>query len=103
MTTKTKKAARKSTTKTAPAKHAAAKTPAKKAERVSMWGAARELIKAGKTNADVLAMLRERFHLPEEHSYYARWYRSFMVKKGLITKAFAKAHAGAPAQVAAKT
>jgi hypothetical protein len=61
-----------------------------------MWGAAREFIKAGKTNADVLAMLRERFKLPQAHSYYPVWYRAHAVKQGIVTREFAKAHAGPP-------
>jgi hypothetical protein len=103
MTTKTKKTVRKSTAKKTPAvKRAAAKTqaktaaPAKKPERVSMWGTARELIKAGKTNADVLAVLRERFGLPEKHNFYPVWYRAYAVKHGVVTREFAKAHAGPP-------
>jgi hypothetical protein len=109
MTTQTKKpAAKKTSKKTAAAKRPAApnvpkkeapKTapaaaPAKKPERVSMWGTARELIKAGKTNAEVLAVLRDRFALPQEHTFYAVWYRSYAVKHGIVTKDFAKAHAG---------
>lgn len=91
----TKRTARKSTktTKLAPtAKKVLAKAPVAKPAltekkspmppRASIWGAARELIKAGKTNADVLAMLRE------EHSSYARWYRAC-----LVNRKFAKAPA----------
>jgi hypothetical protein len=109
MTTKTKKTAVKKTSKKttaakrpaatpAPKKHAEATpvAPANKPERVSMWGTARELIQAGKTNGEVLAMLRERFALPQEHSFYAVWYRSYAVKHGVVTKEFAKAHAGPP-------
>jgi hypothetical protein len=80
------------TAKKAPA--AAAAKPAKKEPRVSMWGTARELIAAGKTNADVLALLRERFALPEEHNFYPVWYRAYAVKHGVVTREFAKAHAG---------
>lgn len=117
MTTKTKTAAKKAapSKKTATAKKAiAAKTPAakpaapaakpaapapapaKKAPRVSMWGAAREFIKAGKSNAAVLEMLRAQFGLPEAHNYYPVWYRAHAVKNGVVTRAFAAEHAGPP-------
>jgi len=51
---------------------------------------------AGKTNADVLAVLRERFGLPEKHNFYPVWYRAYAVKHGVVTREFAKAHAGPP-------
>ncbi len=90
MTTKTKKPAARKTTKPA------AKRPASKvnAQPASMWGVAREMIVAGKSNADVLAALKDQFKLPAEHDYYPRWYRAHAVMKGLVTKAFARDHAG---------
>jgi hypothetical protein len=67
-----------------------------KSARESRWGLARELIKAGGTNVEVLAALRDLFKLPEEHSYYPRWYRAYAVKRGDVTREFARAHAGPP-------
>ncbi len=93
MTTKTKKTAARKTTKIA------AKGPAPKAKTAtekpsSMWGVAREMIIAGKSNAEVLDALKAQFKLPPEHEYYPRWYRAHAVMKGLVTKAFARDHAG---------
>jgi hypothetical protein len=120
MTTKTKKTTAKTTSNKKPTKRPAtkgqaplldalpvpaAKTarasakavgPAKKPARVSMWGTARELIRAGKTNADVLAALRGQFGLPEKHNFYPVWYRAYAVKHGVVTREFAKTHAGPP-------
>ncbi len=96
MTTKNRKAARKTTTTKRPTTKRDAKPAASKPARASMWGAARELIKAGKTNAEILAILRERFSLPQHHSFYPVWYRSYAIRHGVVTKDFARKHAGPP-------
>jgi hypothetical protein len=108
----TKKPARKSTSKKTTTKRTATKgrapllgshpvpaaklapAPAKKEARRTMFGAAKALIAAGKTNAEVLEALKREFKLPAAHDYYPRWYRARMVMDGLITKAFASEHAG---------
>jgi hypothetical protein len=92
----TKNAAKKTARAARPASRTTAKPAAAKEPRVSMWGTAREFIKAGKTNADVLAVLRERFSLPEKQSFYPVWYRAYAVKHGVVSREFAKAHAGPP-------
>ena len=102
MTTKTKKAARKpaakKTTTKAPAAKAAA--PANEQPRATMWRLAQKMLVGGKTNAEILAALKDRFDLPKEHDYYPRWCRSYATKLGLTTKSFAKEHAGAPVRKA---
>ncbi len=90
-------AVKKHTRKTA-AKKTARKTTAKKStvKRDSMAGHAYELIQAGKTNAEVLAALKTKYHLPEKHSYYPGWYRAKLVMTGAITREWAAKHSGAP-------
>lgn len=73
---------------------AAKPAPATKAPVRTMVGAAVELIKAGKTNAEVREMLVRDFALPPAHAFYASWYRSYAIRKGLVTHEFARAHAG---------
>jgi len=73
------------------------KAPAAKPPVRTMVGAAVELIKAGKSNNEVRAMLVADFGLPPAHAFYASWYRSYAIKKGLVTREFARAHAGEPA------
>lgn len=73
----------------------------------SVASVARDLVVAGKTNEEIFAVLAKDFNLPESKRSYPAWYRNSCVKKGLITKEFAKAHAGAggagmPAEVKAK-
>jgi hypothetical protein len=86
-----KKAAPKKSTK--PAAKAAPKKPS--APRDSMAGHAYELIKAGKTNAEVLTALTAKYKLPAKHSYYPSWYRAKLVMTEVITKDFAAKHSGA--------
>lgn len=69
---------------------------AKAAPKMTRVSLALELIKAGRSNAEVQAALVEKFALPESHDYYARWYRAHAVQKGIITKEFAKAHSRGP-------
>jgi hypothetical protein len=77
-------------------------TPAKKEPRRTMVGAGVAMIRVGRANAEVLEMVKLEFKLPGHHSFYARWYRSWRVQKGLVTKAFARAHSRSPARAAAK-
>ncbi len=66
----------------------------KKEPRVTMASTAYALIKAGKTNAEVLRVLKDKFSLPAKHDYYPRWYRSRLVQDGEISKTFAAEHSG---------
>lgn len=90
------------TTETAPASEPAAQ-PAGFAKKVSkrsgaaaggMADRARELILAGKTNAEVREVLTKDFGLPEKHAYYPSWYRAQLVMQGQITKEWAREHSG---------
>ncbi len=73
----------------------AAKTASeKKAPRTgTRWGLAWEMLIKGATNAELLAALRKAFGktIP---TTYPRWYRSYAVKHGHITKAWAVEHQG---------
>lgn len=72
-----------------PAKKEAAAKPAKKeatkreaARAVST--VARELIVAGKTNAEVWAIIQKEFNLDDSKKSYPAWYRSDCKRKGLV-------------------
>ncbi len=73
---------------------------AAKPKKESMASVAYEMIKAGKTNAEVRTVLEKKFSLPEEHAYYPSWYRSKLVQTNQITKKFAEDHSGEPAREA---
>jgi hypothetical protein len=59
-----------------------AKAPA--AKRVGVSQTARDLILAGKTNAEVWAVLQAQFKLDDGKKHYPTWYRSELKRKGLL-------------------
>lgn len=61
-------------------------TPAAKkaAKRVGISQTARDLILAGKTNAEVWAVLQAQFKLDDGKKHYPTWYRSELKRKGLL-------------------
>ncbi len=76
----------------------------KAAEQISLdpttfAGVARRAILAGRTNAEVVELLKKKFpKFPHrKHAYYATWYRAQLVMKGIITRAWARTHSGAAA------
>ncbi len=73
---------------------AGAPAPAAPRRERSMSSVATEMVVAGKTNAEVFTALQEEFALPDSKRSYPAWYRNNAIKKGLVTKEFAKAHAG---------
>jgi hypothetical protein len=52
-----------------------------KPKRVSIADEFRELIKAGKTNAEVWAIMQPRHNLPDSKKGYPAWYRADMARK----------------------
>jgi len=97
-----KKVAKKAAKKT-PAKKAAKKTPAKKKAapakksdrkpraradgKASVSARSVDLIRQGKTNAQVFVILQKEYDLPETKKHYPSWYRSKLVRDGVMTKA----------------
>jgi hypothetical protein len=70
------------------AKAKAAKKPAApKATKETVSSVARELIRAGKTNAEVFAVLQSKFNLDDSKKGYPAWYRSDLARKGEVIKA----------------
>lgn len=63
---------------------AAAKKPAKdkKPRKVSCSAVARELIQAGKSNAEVWAIIKEQFKLDDAKRHYPTWYRCQLKRLG---------------------
>ena len=53
---------------------------------------ARQMVIAGQTDEDIFIELERQFHVGAEKKYYPCWYRSQLVRKGVITKAFADEH-----------
>ena len=78
----------------APALPVEAKAAAKAAaaKRRGIGPVALRLVAEGKTNLEVLVALRNRFGLDVPASYPA-WYRGDAIRRGLVTKEFAKSHA----------
>lgn len=60
------------------------KKPAKKEAARTVSTAARELIVAGKTNAEVWEVIKKEFDLDDSKKSYPAWYRSDCKRKGLI-------------------
>lgn len=56
----------------------------KAAKRVGISQTARDLILAGKTNAEVWAVLQAQFKLDDSKKHYPTWYRSELKRKGLL-------------------
>jgi len=67
--------------------------PAASAKRVTVSSVAEALILAGKTNAQVFAVLKRRFKLDESKKHYPGWYRARLVRQGRMTKKIAAANA----------
>lgn len=69
----------------------AAAPKAEKASRVTVTSVAEDLIKAGKTDEEVLAELVEQFDDFDaaKKRHYPSWYRARLVRTGAITAAFA--------------
>ena len=73
--------------KTAKAAPKGTKTVAKTATSGSTVSSrARELILAGKKNADVFATLKAEFNLDDSKKHYPSWYRSEMRRSGALNK-----------------
>lgn len=68
-------------------------------DKTTLAGVARKAILSGRTNAEVIEALHKAFpKFPHrKHAYYATWYRAQLVMKGIITRAWARAHSGAAA------
>lgn len=58
----------------------------KKVRRVSVSARARELILAGKSNADTWSALKAEFKLTEDKKHYPSWYRSQLRRTGQLPK-----------------
>jgi len=71
---------------------AAAAVKESKVRQPTVATVARELIAAGSTDEQVFAQLVKQFQVTEAKKSYPSWYRSQMVRKGGITKAFADKH-----------
>lgn len=69
-----------------PVKSKPLKSNKKQSPRVTMATTAYDLIRDGKTNAEVLAVLQSVFGLPENKNHYPAWYRAHMKRKGLLPK-----------------
>ena len=64
----------------------AAKAPKVKTERKASCSAvARELILAGKTNAEVWAVIQKQFELGDDKKHYPTWYRCQLKRQGKLT------------------
>lgn len=72
----------------------ASKEAVKASRPPSMLSVSREMVLAGKTDAEVLQALVDQFALPPERKHYAAFYRYKCVQMGLVTKEWAAAHSG---------
>ena len=71
----------------------AVKTKKEPKERpLTVASMARDMIVAGNTDEQVFAHLVEEFQITDAKKSYPSWYRSQLVRKGIITKAFADEH-----------
>jgi hypothetical protein len=73
-------------------KKATKATKEPKERQPTVASVARELIANGETDEAVFAQLVEQFKVTDAKKTYPSWYRSQLVRKGVITKVFADAH-----------
>lgn len=50
----------------------------------SIGAAIRELVKAGKSNDEIWAVIQKEYNLPDDKRWYAAWYRADAKRKGLL-------------------
>lgn len=55
-----------------------------KQTRVSISSVARDMVIAGKTDAEILVVLQRDWDLPDSKKHYPKWYRGDCIRKGLI-------------------
>jgi hypothetical protein len=78
--------------KTPPAGKALAKAQEPATREPTVASVAREMVINGQTDEQIFAHLVTVFKVGGEKKYYPSWYRSQLVRKGTITKAFADEH-----------
>lgn len=83
-------------------KLAASAKRVKKERKATISGTCRDLIRSGKTNEEVWAIVQPMFKMPDHHKHYPGWYRAQMVRAGELSKAKAKKTAHSPEPAPAK-